>query len=75
MSEANIIGNRKTGIIEFCLMLISSDAEKRLPLKSDVNIIRCQKKKKKKSSAVIEFCLMSISSDAEKQISLNFVYC
>ena len=63
---------RKRALIEFCLMLISSDAEKQLPLNflgcyyhqihknsyhwisSDVNIIRCKKK---------------------KHISLNFVWC
>ena len=53
---------QKTGIIKFCLMLISSDAEKQISLiLSDINIIRCRTKD------TIEFSLMLISSDAKKK--------
>ena len=58
----------KRDIMEFCLMLISSDAENRSHwIFSDVNIIRCRK------TDIIEFCLRFISSDVEKHISLMFV--
>ena len=58
-SDVNIIRCRKTGIIEFCLMLISSDAEKTTTIEL----------------YLFKFCLMVISSGAEKPEFLNFLWC
>ena len=91
LSDVNIIRCRKTDIIEFCLMLISSHVEKQTTLNfvwsynylSDADANKgCRK------TASIEFCLMLTSSDADtsevcqmfvlcakKQVLLNFVWC
>ena len=59
LSDVNIIRCRKTDITEFCLMLISSDAEKTTTIEL----------------YLLKFCLMVISSGAEKPEFLNFLWC
>ena len=58
-SDVNIIRCRKTDITEFCLMLISSDAEKTTTIQF----------------YLFKFCLMVISSGAEKPELFKFLWC
>ena len=80
-SDAN---RNKTGIIELCLMLTSSDAVKRdmefyLMLISSDTENRCHgifsdvNIIRCRKTDIIEFCLRFISSDVQKHISLMFV--
>ena len=59
LSDVNIIRCRKTDITEFCLMLISSDAEKTTTIQF----------------YLFKFCLMVISSGAEKPELFKFLWC
>ena len=59
LSDVNIIRCRKTDITEFCLMLISSDAEKTTTIEL----------------YLLKFCLMVISSGVEKPELLKFLWC
>ena len=85
-SDLNIIRCWKTGIIELCLMLTSSDAVKRdimefcLLISSDTEnrshwIFSDVNIIRCRKTDIIEFCLRFISSDVEKHISLMFVSC
>ena len=67
LSDVNITRCRKTAIIQFSLMLISSDAEKQIPL----NFVRCYQHQMQKTGN-IEFYLMLISSDAVKRDIMKF---
>ena len=58
LSDVNIIRCRKTDITDFCLMLISSDAEKTTTIEF----------------YLIKFCLMVISSGAEKPELFKFLW-
>ena len=59
----------KRDIMEFSLMLISSDVANRYHWSwSDVNIIRCRK------TRIVEVSLMFIWADAEKDILLKFFW-
>ena len=59
LSDVNIIRCRKTDITEFCLMLISSDAEKTTTIQF----------------YLFKFCLMIMSSGAEKPELFKFLWC
>ena len=90
MSDVNIIRCRENNTIEFypikfCLMAISSGAEKPELLKF-LGCLYEQMQKNRyyrilsdvniircRKTDIIEFCLMLISSDVEKQTSMNFV--
>ena len=82
LSDVHIIRCRKTGIIEFCLMLISSDAVKRdimefsLFISSDAAnrchwILSDVNIVRCRKAAIIESYVMLTSSDAEKKLSWN----
>ena len=70
-SDVNIMRCWKTGSIELCLMLTSSDAVKRDIMEFCLMLISSDAVKRD----TMEFSLMLISSDAEQKIPLNFVWC
>ena len=75
--DVNIIRCRKTAIIECCMMLISSDAEKQTHRPVSYEPTHCMRAEPAQTSwlcscapplSTVLFCLMLISSDAEKHI-------
>ena len=76
LSDVNIIICQKTAIIEFYLMLISTDAEKTDITKFCKMLISSDGEKTTTIELyLIKFGLMLISSGAEKPELLKFLWC